>query len=198
MQKALQITSGLKFMEIIDMIKKVTKTLKYTNYGKKIYENLMNNYGEYLSNQNTHKNSAKLPKKNIKKGLDGSIINNSQNYENNPCIGSTNTLKQEYASNESNHKELKKDNHVNIINNSKIIINNDQVKTDLMNKVNENTKKSQNNILLMNNKNMKNLDIRNFDSSKNFVQNSNNLNDDLFADLNKSFSQGRPRNGSLV
>ena len=84
-QKALQISSGRKFMEIIDVIKKVTKNLRYTNYGKKIYESLMNNYGEYLSNQNSHKNSAKTLKKNTKKNnpLNDTISNKNTNVSNN-------------------------------------------------------------------------------------------------------------------
>jgi hypothetical protein len=55
-QKALQVTNGLKFIEIIEMVKKTVKNLKQTNYGKKIYDNLMKNYGEYLN----------LPNNNIK------------------------------------------------------------------------------------------------------------------------------------
>ena len=72
-------------MEIIDVIKKVTKNLRYTNYGKKIYESLMNNYGEYLSNQNSHKNSAKTLKKNTKKNnpLNDTISNKNTNVSNN-------------------------------------------------------------------------------------------------------------------
>ena len=48
-QKALQVTSGQKFIQIIDMISKVLKQLRQTNYGKKIYENLMSNYGEHFN-----------------------------------------------------------------------------------------------------------------------------------------------------
>ena len=68
-------------MEIIDVIKKVAKNLRYTNYGKKIHESLMNNYGEYLSNQNCHKNSAKTLKKNTKKNnlLNDTISNKNTN-----------------------------------------------------------------------------------------------------------------------
>ena len=56
-------------MEIIEMIKKVIKNLRYTNYGKKIYDNLINNYGDYLLNNNNHnksswKNSKKKNQKN--------------------------------------------------------------------------------------------------------------------------------------
>ena len=42
-------SSGINFLEMIENIKKITKNLKQTNYGKKIYDNLMANYGEYLS-----------------------------------------------------------------------------------------------------------------------------------------------------
>jgi len=63
-QKALQSTNGIKFMEIIDIIKKNLKHLRHTNYGKKIYDNLINNYGEYLiDNKNAGNN---LKKKNLK------------------------------------------------------------------------------------------------------------------------------------
>jgi hypothetical protein len=55
-QKALQVTSGLKFLEIIESIKKTIKNLKQTNHGKKIYENIMSNYGVYF---NLTKNTAK-------------------------------------------------------------------------------------------------------------------------------------------
>lgn len=72
-------------MEIIDVIKKVSKNLRYTNYGKKIYESLMNNYGEYLSSQNNHKNSAKTQKKNTKKNnpLNDTISDKNTNVSNN-------------------------------------------------------------------------------------------------------------------
>jgi hypothetical protein len=59
-QKALQVSNGIKFLEIIEHIKKILKSLKQTNYGKKIYDNLMSNYSEYLvSNVNKQKNSKK-------------------------------------------------------------------------------------------------------------------------------------------
>ncbi len=51
-QKALQVTSGQKFIQIIEMISRVLKQLRQTNYGKKIYENLMSNYGEYFNKPN--------------------------------------------------------------------------------------------------------------------------------------------------
>jgi hypothetical protein len=56
-------------MEIIDMIKKSTKMLKQTNYGKKIYDNLLSKYGEYLhSNANTNGNTQQAKSnKNLKK-----------------------------------------------------------------------------------------------------------------------------------
>jgi hypothetical protein len=45
---------------MIEYIKKILKSLKQTNYGKKIYDNLMSNYGEYLtSNVNKSKNMKK-------------------------------------------------------------------------------------------------------------------------------------------
>lgn len=44
------------------MIKKVCKSLKQTNYGKKIYDNLMSNYGEYFNNINPGKSSRTVKK----------------------------------------------------------------------------------------------------------------------------------------
>ena len=39
------------------MIKPSVKSLKITHHGKKIYENLLKNYGEYfLNNKNNNKN----------------------------------------------------------------------------------------------------------------------------------------------
>jgi hypothetical protein len=209
-QKSLQITSGLKFIEIIDMIKKVTKTLKYTNYGKKIYENLMNNYGEYLSNANNNKILAKLPKKNMKKGLNSSINNNHINANNTLyCINNNsdnNAFKPENNCDESlKIKQEKKENHLN---------NNDQVKNIIISKLNEKSKNQYNilaaskgeNFIDKKNEYSKNYENKNSDVNKlisrNSYNNYNNINnnypEDLFADLNKSFSQGRPKNGSLV
>jgi hypothetical protein len=47
-QKALQVTDGIRFLAIIHEIKGVAKSLRYSNHGRKIYDNLMANYGEYL------------------------------------------------------------------------------------------------------------------------------------------------------
>jgi hypothetical protein len=65
-QKALQVTNGIKFLEIIELIKKTIKSLKQTNYGKKIYDNLMANYGDYF-NQNQPQTSKNKNKKGQKK-----------------------------------------------------------------------------------------------------------------------------------
>jgi hypothetical protein len=62
-QKVLQVTSGNKFLEIIEMIKKVLKNMKQTNYGKKIYDNLMVNYGEYFTNPTNIKGGGVKAKK---------------------------------------------------------------------------------------------------------------------------------------
>jgi hypothetical protein len=60
-QKVLQVTSGNKFLEIMEMIKKVLKSMKQTNYGKKIYDNLMINYGEYFTAKpNVQKTKKKI------------------------------------------------------------------------------------------------------------------------------------------
>ncbi len=45
----MQVTSGMQFIEIMESIKKFSKNLKQTNFGKKIYDNLMTNYGDYLN-----------------------------------------------------------------------------------------------------------------------------------------------------
>jgi hypothetical protein len=47
-QKALQVATGNNFVSMIEMISKVMKNLKQTAFGRKIYENLMANYGEYF------------------------------------------------------------------------------------------------------------------------------------------------------
>jgi hypothetical protein len=48
----LQVTDGMRFLAIIHEIKGVVKMLKHTSHGRKIYENLMTTYGEYLQNNN--------------------------------------------------------------------------------------------------------------------------------------------------
>ena len=50
-QKALIVATGNKFTQIIDMLSKVLKNLKQTTFGRKIYDNLMINYGEYFKKQ---------------------------------------------------------------------------------------------------------------------------------------------------
>ena len=47
-QKALMMSDGMRFLGIIHEIKGCIKTLKQTVHGKKIYENLITNYGDYL------------------------------------------------------------------------------------------------------------------------------------------------------
>jgi hypothetical protein len=49
-QKALQMTDGMRFLAIIHEIKTVVKILKQTSHGRKIYENLITSYGEYFQN----------------------------------------------------------------------------------------------------------------------------------------------------
>ena len=39
----------MQFIEIMENIKKTIKNLKQSNFGKKIYDNLMANYGDYLN-----------------------------------------------------------------------------------------------------------------------------------------------------
>jgi len=64
-QKALSVTDGMQFMEIISMIKPALKGLKHSHFGKKIHENLLSNYGEYLQNKSV-KNLSFTNKKNGK------------------------------------------------------------------------------------------------------------------------------------
>ncbi len=69
MQKALQVSNGIKFLEMIEQIKKILNNLKKTNYGKKIHDNLIMNYGEYFSsyNQKGMKNRNSAAKNSSKK-----------------------------------------------------------------------------------------------------------------------------------
>lgn len=83
-QKALQVTNGLKFMEIIESIKKNIKSLKQSNTGRKIYENLMMNYGEYfnVNKQKVKKNSITNRKTNnlvVRKEKESATANNTSN-----------------------------------------------------------------------------------------------------------------------
>ncbi len=61
----MQVTSGLQFIEIMENIKKTLKNLKQSNFGKKIYDNLISNYGEYLNvaqiNKTIKLNYQKVP-----------------------------------------------------------------------------------------------------------------------------------------
>lgn len=71
-QKALQVSEGLKFLSIIQvrnhiifnfkniiqLIKPRLKSLKYSSQGKKIYDTLVYNYGEYLCYNNEKRNSS--------------------------------------------------------------------------------------------------------------------------------------------
>ena len=63
-QKALQVSKGGQFMEIMEGIKKILKNLKQSNFGKKIYDNLIANYGEYLNNTTPIKTPKLTPQKN--------------------------------------------------------------------------------------------------------------------------------------
>jgi hypothetical protein len=76
-QKVLQVTGGSKFLEIIEMIKKVLKNMKQTSYGKKIYDNLMANYGQYLSTTNVGKNTNAINKSNNNNSYVKKIKNNT-------------------------------------------------------------------------------------------------------------------------
>jgi hypothetical protein len=49
-QKALQVTDGMRFLAIIHEIKSVVKILKQTSHGRKIYENIVTTYGDYFNN----------------------------------------------------------------------------------------------------------------------------------------------------
>ena len=40
------------------MIKPTIKTLKQTHFGKKIYDNLITNYGEYFNKKNVNKTTV--------------------------------------------------------------------------------------------------------------------------------------------
>jgi hypothetical protein len=53
-QKALQVTDGMRFLAIIHEIKGVVKSLKHSSHGRKIYDNLMTSYGDYLQNNNSN------------------------------------------------------------------------------------------------------------------------------------------------
>ena len=52
-QKSLKLVKGDKFMYMIDQIKKSVKNLNQTGHGRKIYENLLKKYKEYLTNSYT-------------------------------------------------------------------------------------------------------------------------------------------------
>jgi hypothetical protein len=73
-QKVLQVATGSKFLEIIEMIKKVLKTMKQTNYGKKIYDNLMANYGEYFNTSNNKPNINTSSSKAVKKAKNNTSL----------------------------------------------------------------------------------------------------------------------------
>ena len=47
-QKALNVTSGPLFMNIIKQIQLTIETLKQSNIGRKIYDHLMRKYGDYF------------------------------------------------------------------------------------------------------------------------------------------------------
>lgn len=206
-QKALQMSSGLKFIEIIEMIKKVSKSLKYTNYGKKIYENLMKNYGMYLSNQNNHKNSLKVIKKNNSKiGLNNSI-NKSMNQNNISAIKNNNNAN-EFE--ESNKKQTKIDNlakiHINKITNNNKNLDNFKSPNEHIGKIIDKNNKNSNNIIIKNEISVdgekdKVIFLEKRNSDVNLIKNNSNsihANQNNFSDLDKSFTQGRPRHGSHI
>jgi len=44
----LKVSNGIRFIEIIEMLKKSMNLLKQSSYGRKIHEKLMRNYGDYF------------------------------------------------------------------------------------------------------------------------------------------------------
>jgi hypothetical protein len=44
----LKVSNGIRFIEIIEMLKKSMNVLKQTANGRKIHEKLMKNYGDYF------------------------------------------------------------------------------------------------------------------------------------------------------
>lgn len=53
-QKGMQIATNNQFDIIIEQLRKTIKNLTQTNHGKRVYDNLLKNYGEYFQNKDTH------------------------------------------------------------------------------------------------------------------------------------------------
>jgi len=192
------------------MIKKVSKNLRYTNYGKKIYENLMNNYGEYLSNLNNHKNSSKFQKKNLKKGINVSMNNTSYNNNNN----NNNIINNEVRNDNFNSGKLENVSNKIVLNsinqiyvkdkNLKSESNKDDFERNLPKKINEidnktgkpdTTNKQTSDVEKIEKFNYINRMSTN--NEKNYIFN-NYEKQNSFSDLDKSFSKGRQINESFI
>lgn len=63
-QKALKVSNGIRFIEIIEMLKKSLNNLKQTSNGRKIHEKLMKNYGEYFISRHLAKKIPNIKKQN--------------------------------------------------------------------------------------------------------------------------------------
>ena len=61
-QKALNVTSGYPFMQIIHQIQPALETLKRSNIGRKIYDHLIRKYGEYFPNSDLNDSEKKNKK----------------------------------------------------------------------------------------------------------------------------------------
>jgi len=59
-QKALSATSGNLFNELISLIKPALKNMKNSHNGKKIFDSIMHNYGEYFHNPNQNINNKNV------------------------------------------------------------------------------------------------------------------------------------------
>lgn len=60
----MQFATNNQFDIIIEQLRKSLRNLNQTNHGKRVYDNILKNYGEYFQNKNTHNN-----------------INNNNNYQ---------------------------------------------------------------------------------------------------------------------
>lgn len=227
-QKALQITKGNKFIEMIEMVKKVSESLKCTNFGKKIYENLMNNYAEYLTI-----NATKQPKNtlgNSKKKHNGKIhqVNlnilsdkNKINYNKRQCEACRNHIERGilqngvFLSSNSNVKKNSRGRHINTNNKFPNISNNPiENKEDIIladGKINishnqsiyKNVEKYDENLYTLQNTKEQYPIIINKEEMLNIINQQGlkanyNWNYNLNLEFEKSFSYSRPSNSSLI
>lgn len=182
---------------MIDMIKKVCKSLKFTNYGKKIYENLMKNYGEYLNNLKTHKNSVRSTKKsNTKKNL-------SNLHAGNIHINIKESFTNENEKKYNGQKPTKNGNyHSNLEENKLTSLNkSNSIKEEKLSII----KKYESNTNVVNIEDhpdvTENKTINYWNHNRGQMQNMkyNKIIDSNFtSELDKSFSYGRPSNSSVL